>query len=213
MEIELPPTLKTIGQGTFYSNKAVTGNFTIQRSVETIGPLAFVQLAASHVGGTTSSTDTDRPPQQQELDNRRIGREQSRGNQPPKLAPLRYRPGRTRSARARPARLRIEPLGPSFSVRSVAEEVERRFMDFLVRMTDGQDEIAFGVGEWLHQNGHSAFIYVNAWRTTCLMFSIKFVGCHIPSCEVSLPQIFRALWAWYLKHRCTDRLRICSRHE
>ena len=31
-----------------------------------------------------------------------------------------------------------------------AEEVERRFMDFLVRMTGGQDEIAFGVGEWLY---------------------------------------------------------------
>ena len=30
-----------------------------------------------------------------------------------------------------------------------AEEVERRFMDFLVRMTSGQD-IAFGAGEWLH---------------------------------------------------------------
>ena len=55
-EIELPPTLKTIGQGAFYSNEAVTGNFTIPRSVETIGPLAFVQLAASHVGGTSSGT-------------------------------------------------------------------------------------------------------------------------------------------------------------
>ena len=31
-----------------------------------------------------------------------------------------------------------------------AEEVERRFMDFLFRMTGGQDEIAFGAGEWLH---------------------------------------------------------------
>ena len=31
-----------------------------------------------------------------------------------------------------------------------AEEVESRFMDFLVRMTGGQDEIAFGAGEWLH---------------------------------------------------------------
>ena len=31
-----------------------------------------------------------------------------------------------------------------------AKEVERRFMDFLVRMTDGQDKIAFGAGEWLH---------------------------------------------------------------
>lgn len=31
-----------------------------------------------------------------------------------------------------------------------AEEVERRFMDFLVRMTGGQDKIAFGIGEWLH---------------------------------------------------------------
>ena len=30
------------------------------------------------------------------------------------------------------------------------EEVERRFADFLDRMTDGQDEIAFGTGEWLH---------------------------------------------------------------
>ena len=31
-----------------------------------------------------------------------------------------------------------------------AEEVERRFVDFLGRMTGGQDEIAFSVGEWLH---------------------------------------------------------------
>ena len=31
-----------------------------------------------------------------------------------------------------------------------AEEVERRFIDFLVRMTGGQDKIAFGAGEWLH---------------------------------------------------------------
>ena len=31
-----------------------------------------------------------------------------------------------------------------------AEEVERRFVDFLGRMTGGQDEIAFGVGEWLY---------------------------------------------------------------
>ena len=31
-----------------------------------------------------------------------------------------------------------------------AEEVERRFLDFLGRMTGGQDEIAFGVGDWLH---------------------------------------------------------------
>ena len=30
------------------------------------------------------------------------------------------------------------------------EEVERRFADFLGRMTGGQDEIAFGAGEWLH---------------------------------------------------------------
>ena len=30
------------------------------------------------------------------------------------------------------------------------EEVERRFADFLGRMTGGQDEIAFGVGEWLN---------------------------------------------------------------
>ena len=30
------------------------------------------------------------------------------------------------------------------------EEVERRFADFLGRMTGGQEEIAFGVGEWLH---------------------------------------------------------------
>ena len=30
------------------------------------------------------------------------------------------------------------------------EEVERRFADFLDRMTGGQDEIVFGAGEWLH---------------------------------------------------------------
>ena len=55
-EIELPPTLKTIGKGAFYRNRAVTGNLTIPRSVETIGDLAFVLLAADHLRGTGLGT-------------------------------------------------------------------------------------------------------------------------------------------------------------
>ena len=55
-EIELPPTLKTIGQGAFYSNEAVTGNFTIPRSVETIGGFAFVRLGSNNLTGTSSGT-------------------------------------------------------------------------------------------------------------------------------------------------------------
>ena len=55
-EIELPPTLKTIGKGAFYRNRAVTGNLTIPRSVETIGDLVFVLLAADHLRGTGLGT-------------------------------------------------------------------------------------------------------------------------------------------------------------
>ena len=53
-EIELPPTLKTIGRAAFYQNEEVTGNLTIPRSVETIGDFAFVQLASNHLTGTSS---------------------------------------------------------------------------------------------------------------------------------------------------------------
>ena len=53
-EIELPPTLKTIGSSAFYENKAVTGNLTIPRSVETIGGFAFVRLGSNNLTGTSS---------------------------------------------------------------------------------------------------------------------------------------------------------------
>ena len=53
-EIELPPTLKTIGRTSFYQNEEVTGNFTIPRSVETIGDFAFDQLGSNHLTGTSS---------------------------------------------------------------------------------------------------------------------------------------------------------------
>ena len=53
-EIELPPTLKTIGRASFYQNEEVTGNLTIPRSVETIGDFAFDQLASNHFTGTSS---------------------------------------------------------------------------------------------------------------------------------------------------------------
>ena len=52
-EIELPPTLKTIGRAAFYDNNTVTGNLTIPRSVETIGGFAFVRLASNHLTGTS----------------------------------------------------------------------------------------------------------------------------------------------------------------
>ena len=50
-EIELPPTLKTIGRAAFLRNTAVTGNLTIPRNVTTIGDLAFNQLGSTHVTG------------------------------------------------------------------------------------------------------------------------------------------------------------------
>ena len=52
-EIELPPTLKTIGKGAFYRNAAVTGNLTIPRSVETIGDFAFTLLGSRYVGDSS----------------------------------------------------------------------------------------------------------------------------------------------------------------
>ena len=52
-EIELPPTLKTIGSSAFYQNKAVTGNLTIPRGVETIGGFAFVQLGSRYVSSSS----------------------------------------------------------------------------------------------------------------------------------------------------------------
>ena len=55
-EIELPPTLKTIGKGAFYRNLAVTGNLTIPRNVETIGDLAFTRLGRGNFIGRGSST-------------------------------------------------------------------------------------------------------------------------------------------------------------
>ena len=53
-EIELPPTLKTIGRASFYQNEEVTGNLAIPRSVETIGDFAFDQLGSNHLTGTNS---------------------------------------------------------------------------------------------------------------------------------------------------------------
>ena len=55
-EIELPPTLKTIGKGAFYRNTAVTGNLTIPRNVTTIGDFAFTLLGSGNFIGKVSST-------------------------------------------------------------------------------------------------------------------------------------------------------------
>ena len=55
-EIELPPTLKTIGKGAFYRNMSVTGNLTIPRNVETIGDLAFTRLGSGNFTERGSST-------------------------------------------------------------------------------------------------------------------------------------------------------------
>ena len=55
-EIELPPTLETIGKGAFYSNAAVTGNLTIPRNVTTIGDLAFSLLGSGNFTGRSAGT-------------------------------------------------------------------------------------------------------------------------------------------------------------
>ena len=52
-EIQLPSTLKTIGNFAFHRNMAVSGNFTIPKNVETIGDDAFTFLGATY-GGTAA---------------------------------------------------------------------------------------------------------------------------------------------------------------
>ena len=52
-EIQLPSTLKTIGNFAFHRNLSVRGNFTIPGNVETIGDDAFTFLGASY-GGTAA---------------------------------------------------------------------------------------------------------------------------------------------------------------
>ena len=52
-EIQLPSTLKTIGNFAFHRNLSVSGNFTIPGNVETIGDDAFTFLGSSY-GGTAA---------------------------------------------------------------------------------------------------------------------------------------------------------------
>ena len=54
-EIELPSTLKTISKFSFWGNKAVTGNLTIPKNVETIGDSAFYELSSFNTGGRNPS--------------------------------------------------------------------------------------------------------------------------------------------------------------
>ena len=54
-EIELPSTLKTISKFSFWGNKAVTGNLTIPKNVETIGDFAFYELSIFNTGGRNAS--------------------------------------------------------------------------------------------------------------------------------------------------------------
>ena len=49
-EIQLPSTLKTIGNFAFHRNLSVRGNLTIPKNVETIGDKAFFLLGAAYAG-------------------------------------------------------------------------------------------------------------------------------------------------------------------
>ena len=52
--IELPPTLKTIGNRAFINNRHVTGNFTIPRNVHTIGRPAFQNVGSGHIAASST---------------------------------------------------------------------------------------------------------------------------------------------------------------
>ena len=60
-EIELPPTLKTIGNFAFISNQGVTGDLIIPRNVETIGRQAFQQVGLGNVRPSGSIASSRAP--------------------------------------------------------------------------------------------------------------------------------------------------------
>ena len=61
-EIELPPTLKTIGNGAFISNQDVTGTLTIPRNVETIGLRAFQNVGIANLPDSSAIASSRRAP-------------------------------------------------------------------------------------------------------------------------------------------------------
>ena len=60
-EIELPPTLKTIGNFAFIRNEGVTGDLIIPRNVETIGRQAFQQVGLGNVQSSRSIASSRAP--------------------------------------------------------------------------------------------------------------------------------------------------------
>ena len=60
-EIELPPTLKTIGNFAFIGNHELTGTLTIPRNVETIGQKAFQEVGLNNVLSSTSIASSRAP--------------------------------------------------------------------------------------------------------------------------------------------------------
>ena len=60
-EIELPPTLKTIGNRAFINNKDVTGTLTIPRNVETIGLRAFQTVGFNDVSSSSVIASSQAP--------------------------------------------------------------------------------------------------------------------------------------------------------
>ena len=60
-EIELPSTLKTIGNFAFISNQAVTGTLTIPRNVETIGRQAFQEVGLGNVPSSSTIASSQAP--------------------------------------------------------------------------------------------------------------------------------------------------------
>ena len=60
-EIELPPTLKSIGNRAFINNKDVTGTLTIPRNVETIGLRAFQTVGFNDVPSSSAIASSQAP--------------------------------------------------------------------------------------------------------------------------------------------------------
>ena len=60
-EIELPSTLKTIGNFAFISNQGVTGTLTIPRNVETIGRQAFQNVGLNNVPSSSAIASSQAP--------------------------------------------------------------------------------------------------------------------------------------------------------
>ena len=60
-EIELPSTLKTIGNFAFISNQGVTGTLTIPRNVETIGRQAFQEVGLGNVPSSSAIASSRAP--------------------------------------------------------------------------------------------------------------------------------------------------------